>query len=355
MKLPCLALPCLALTIFLGGCSSSSGDSEDEALLVDRATGAVSNATALQEHDFGTVLAQGQVLRHEFTIKNPSDRAIRLVRGTAFTSCCSAVGPLPDLIPASGEVKIPVVLKAGFKSEPKRVEFAVETDDKDSPPYSLALRARFLSEWEIENGSESMPSLSLGQSGKHTLRLVARREGKMGRAFPEFLTATDGLTATFSGPGIESTPGNGLVESRRELEIGFPAAKQAGLRQGDVVLSWGDGKTEVTHVQWSVRPHLTVRPSGLVLKPSAKPVERTVVVESDGRPFRVTSVNSPALSKPPVPPRESSTSCQIPLVLDLSKIKPDGVVDVVFATDDPDQPTVALSVMLLRGSEEKAP
>ena len=323
--------------------------------MVDRATGAVSDATVLQEHDFGTVLAQGQVLRHDFTIRNPSDRAIRLVRGTAFTSCCSAVGPLPDMIPPSGDVKIPVVLKAGFKSEPKRVEFAVETDDNESPPYSLALRARLLSEWEIEGGSESMPSLSLGQSGKHTLRLVARREGKTGRALPESLKATDGLTARFSGPAIESKQGNGLIESRRELEIGFPAAKKACLRQGNVVLRWADGKTEVANVQWSVRPHLTARPSGLVLKPSAKPVEQTVVIKSDGRPFRVTSVTSPALSKPPVPPRESSTSCQIPLALDLSRIKPDGVVDVVFATDDPDQPTVALSVMLLRGSEEKAP
>jgi len=63
--------------------------------------------------DFGSVLSRGQTLNHEFVLRNPTDRTIKLLKAEALTPCCSAVGPLPPSIPPGGEVKVPTVLSLG--------------------------------------------------------------------------------------------------------------------------------------------------------------------------------------------------------------------------------------------------
>src|SRR5688572_4247860 len=62
----------------------------------------------MMEHDFGTVLARGQTLRHDFLLSNPTTRAMRLVKAMSFAPCCSEIGPLPEAIPPGGEAKVQV-------------------------------------------------------------------------------------------------------------------------------------------------------------------------------------------------------------------------------------------------------
>ncbi len=66
----------------------------------------------IEEFDFGTVLAQGQVLRHEFTLTNPTNQPMRVLKATALTPCCSEVGPISSAtIAPGGHREIPAVLR----------------------------------------------------------------------------------------------------------------------------------------------------------------------------------------------------------------------------------------------------
>ena len=349
IALHCIALHCIALTLLASGCSTKPDqDPELSAILGDLASGSDSSLSSVQEHDFGTVLAQGQTLQHKFLLKNATKTPIRLVRGTALTPCCSAIGPLPESIPPQGVQEIPVTLKTGYQSEAKRVAFAIETDSEVKAVYRLALRATLLSDWEIDQWDGSDRSLFLGHSGKQRFRLIARRRVSDGGGIPESLSANGPVHATFKGRADEKVKADGLIEATREVEIDLPVATKAGMQRSEVVLRWTDGRTKILQLQWEVRPHLKVSPSILVLKPSANPIEQRVVMESDGKPFRVLSVRSPLLGQLAELPRESTPRHQLTLSLNPSRVNAAGVVDLIITTDHPDQQTVVMSIVITR-------
>jgi hypothetical protein len=60
------------------------------------------------EHDFGTVLADGQRLTHTFAITNTTDRPITFGTPIVFSPCCSSMGPVPDELPARGAAAVAV-------------------------------------------------------------------------------------------------------------------------------------------------------------------------------------------------------------------------------------------------------
>ncbi len=302
------------------------------------------------EHDFGTVLALGQSLGHEFTLRNPADRPIHLLNGTATTPCCSAIGRLPESIAPGGEITIPVVLKAGFRSERKRVGFMIETDDQERPAYSLFLRANLVAEWEVEEDDGAMDSVPLGQAGSRTIRVIARQVGGRGRNLPERLSTTGKTEARFEGPAVETKDQSGLVATRRGISLQYPALRTPGLQVDELRFSWSDGRSESAQVRWEVRHALSVRPSGLVLRSSETNVKRVVVLESDGSPFLVTAAKGILLKSSPVLPREASRVVEIPIVLDLSRAEVGKAVDVIFETNHPTQKTAVLSVMVLADS-----
>jgi len=187
-----VALPLIALAILLAGCWSSKRDLVEEASAVDRLVGNDPTSSLEQDHEFGTVLAAGQLLAHQFTITNPTGKPIQLLSGKALTPCCSSIGPIPRVTPPYGEAKIPVALKAGYESDDKRVVFTVATDDNTRPIFNLSLRARFVADWEIDRSERPMPVLRLNESGSFRFRIVARRMGDRGRRLPETLVYPDG-------------------------------------------------------------------------------------------------------------------------------------------------------------------
>jgi hypothetical protein len=157
------------------------------------------------EHDFGSVLARGQELRHEFLLRNPTASPIRLLGAEAHTPCCSAIGPLPELLPAGTSVAVPVVFRPGTQTIRKRVTFAVRTDHPDRPVWPLAVAASLTAEVELRPTADSETSLPIGRTGRQRFRVVCRRIGDEGRGGPRAVEADPPLAATL-GPAQPSTP-----------------------------------------------------------------------------------------------------------------------------------------------------
>jgi hypothetical protein len=190
----------IVLTLIASGCSKGQRqDAPNSTSFGDRAIAQRSNTSPVQEHDLGVIFAEGQGLRHDFAIKNPTDRVIRLISGKASTPCCSSIGPLPDSIPPQGEARIPVVFKAGNESGLKRLKFSVVTDDPQRQDYVFMLRGWLISAWEIERLEGSTTILHPGRSGKQILQLIARQKGGKGRNLPQFITVTSALRADYDG------------------------------------------------------------------------------------------------------------------------------------------------------------
>ncbi len=304
-------------------------------------------ARRCQEHDLGVILADGQVLRREFTLKNPTGVPIHLVRATALTPCCSAIGPLPPEIPPRAEVNVPVILKPGYQSGLKGVRFAVETDDKDQPLRTLALRVRLLSAWEVEPLAGSLKSLPLGHGGKRGFRLTARRKGMHGRSLPDGVSAASALSIAYDGEASRKTGEDGLIEASRDVVVTVAPSKQPGIEHSEIVFCWGGVQKEAYSLTWEVRPGLTASPSGLVVRSSGEPIEQRVVITSDGPPFRVERVIGPPLLARVDLPGGAATMQNLVLRLDTSRAPSERAVDLTVETDHPFQTAVSVSVLVV--------
>lgn len=352
--LPCLALPWLGLACVISSCSKAPSDHSTVAgtpappLHVGKP-----GPTPNQSYDFGTILADGQTLHHEFVLRNTAGRPIRPIGSKAVTPCCSSIGPLPESIPPGGEARIPTALRPGHEWGLKRVSFLLETDWEEWSVIQLALQARLISAWQVEPVGRSAASIPSGRSGKIGFRVVARRNGSAGRDLPDEISAAPPLVASFQGRPTTTTGSDGWIEAARDVAVSIPAASQPGVKRSEVRFRWSDGHSEVVPVGREVRPPLKVTPAGLVLRHSGREIEQSIVVESDGLPFRVTAVTSPILAEPVKPSREPGRRHVIPVKIDLRKRPVDRVLSITIATDDPDQPAVDLSVLVLSDADAK--
>ena len=281
------------------------------------------------EFDFGPVLARGQVLTHEFALTNESGRAVRLLGSQAMTPCCSAIGPLPEIIPPGAAVKVPVSFKPGHESRRKRVEFAVRTDSPDVPTLVLAVMATATAEIEIRPDKTSNATLPLGRSGHQRLTILCRRIGQEGRGSPDGLDATPPLTAAFVGPTEgRSVPGH-WVESTRDIEVVLPASSREGMRSGTVTLSWKGNPPIEFPIEWRVTPRIRATPTSIILrsKSAASRETHTVILRSDDAPFRITGVSGrfPPRHSPRIPAsstESTSNSSARPIVNPVPRMSP---------------------------------
>jgi hypothetical protein len=341
---------CVALLILASGCSTSTPDPDLAAILgnpADGGRGQKPESSGDLEFDFGPILARGQTLRHIFTLTNPTERPIRLLKAMVYTPCCSAVEELPRTIPSGGEVKVPVILKPGYQSGRKRVEFAIATDAEDRPVWRLALDARLFSEWEVDPVGESGLKIPVGQAGTRTFRIVCRRKGDEGRRSPESIEAREPLQASFDGPAAEQEQPDGLVEATRDVEVSIPATEETGLRQGEILFRWSDDHRERHIVTWEVTPHIRATPSGLMIKPAGGPTTQMVSVASDDRPFRILKVVGPLLADGIETSTDPGRSHRLRLSINPAKAITGGASDIYISTDHPGQPTVTLSVLVM--------
>lgn len=123
-----LAAPYCAILGLHLGCTGSTSDLEVAGVARDAATAARLSEQQAQEFDFGVMLSSGQTLKHVFSLSNPTNHPIQLVKAVTFTPCCAAIGPLPGLIPPGKAVHVPVELWTENKEGGLRATFAVEVD-----------------------------------------------------------------------------------------------------------------------------------------------------------------------------------------------------------------------------------
>lgn len=344
----------LQFVMFLSfGCFGRSGGQLEFPVPTVERSGSDDAGSWNQAHDFGTILSEGQSLRHEFSIRNPSHLPMRLIRGEALTPCCSSLGPLPDSIPPHGAANVLTIFSPGFQSGPRGVVFAIQTDSEIQGQVQLALRADLVSAWEAVSIGSSTSTVPLGQPGTLTFRVVARRKGSLGRGLPDKISSAPPVRAAFGGHPTSNTGPDGTIEVTRDVVVSLPATDQPGIKRGELAFAWPDGRTNTMPLSWEVRPRLRLLPAGIVLQRSSLPVERTIVMESEGIPFRVVGVSSPLLARSVELPAGMATRHAIHIELSPSNRPPDSTTNVIISTDHPDQSSANISVLVLPEVEEK--
>ena len=339
-----------SVLFFFSGCSISNPDTEEASLAAIPTTESQASGRQIEEHDFGRVLAQGQTLHHEFTLRNPTGHSLRLIGAATSMPCCSAIGPLPPSVPPGGSVPVPVTLKTENKLGALRVSCSVKTDSPTVPVLRFAATVNLIPECEIEAEGESVGQLLLGQEGRFSCRISCRRKGVEGRELPTSVKVSRTTEAVLTGPIGETRQPDGIIERACQLDLKVPPSSQAGWRREEVLLEWPDGRKQSHLVSWEVRPLITAVPSGLVIARSTKPTDVTIKVASVDRPIRIREVDG-LLAKPFVPMEEARREHILHLVFDTPKADPTTISDIKIVTDHPDQPVVSATVLLTASTE----
>ena len=307
----------------------------------------------MYDFDFGTVVASGQILKHEFGWENPTEKTAKIVSSTVNVPCCSHLGTLPESVPAHSSVLVPAFLQVGRVADFKRVTFAIETDDPVESGATFALQARFVPELEILATAESQAPLLIGQAARRSYRMIGRRKDGEGRTAPAEVIATEPLRIESISPANEIKKTDGIIESSRQVIVGLPARGKFGVNRSPIILRWADGLIQQHDVTWTVEPRIRVDPPLLVVKPRDFTQEMTIEVRSADRPFGISRVSGPLLAgEGPTSPRASLTHL-IRLTLDpdrfVTQVKP----EIEIVTDDPDQPLLKLGVLVTPHPEAK--
>jgi len=331
-----------------GGCApSATGPSASAEPNPGRKVPPPSPKSIILKHDVGRVLSTGQELRHRFRLTNPTDQPLSLVNPTAFTPCCSSIGPVPNTLPPGGEVEVPVVFRtAGYQGR-GRLGFSIEGDGSEPILWQMELTSDLVPDWEV--ATERVPRLAVGRAGEARLRIVCRRRDEVGLTPPDSVEGFGGLTAAFDGPTEEDAGEDGVVTSRRHVRIELPPAPEAGRRSGTVRFVWPDGSKRDHTIRWDVESVLTVEPKALFVTGSANAedeIRRSVTVRSADRPIRLLEIPGPLAEKLTLP-SDPSPAHEIDLVIDSSGLESGRAADIRIVTDHPDQPEIAVTVMRL--------
>jgi len=134
--------------------------------------------------------------------------------------------------------------------------------------------------------------------------------------------------------------------------VTIPPLREPGVHRSEVVARWPDGKTHAAPIAWEVVARLTAHPSSFLVEAGSDPVEKTVLLSSTDRPFRILGVRgaSPGPGAG-LPMPEARTNQAVRLLLSPSA-SPGTATDVTLTTDDPDQPSVSVTVLTVSRPKE---
>jgi hypothetical protein len=337
----------MAATLMLG---LPACDTDSRQVQSGRASGTPDRAqpAAPEEsmHDLGPILTTGQVLRHEFRLRNDLDRPLKILGAQSLTPCCSAVGSLPAAVLPGEVAAVPVTFRPGLQEGWKQVQFVVTTDDPDLPRRVYSLRAMLTAGLSVEPLDGGASSLALGEPGRQRYRVTCRRTGASGRSEPDSLSVAPPLEARFLGPATLTTLDGGMVQAARDLEVVIPPAFQVGPARGELQLRWADGSTHALPLAWQVRPSVEAVPSGLVLRAADTPERCALRITSRDRPCRILAVSGPGLADPPELPTDPGRDHILKFAIARDR-RADTAGDLQITTDHPLQPTVSVSVLIL--------
>ena len=300
--------------------------------------------------NFGSILSGEQLLRHEFELKNSSDRSIAISDAFAFTPCCSRIGPLPRSIPAGGVVRVPITMKTGRQSGFKLVKFAINMDSESQPTVLVAASAKLTPDWEFEPAGTHGTSIPVGDSGRLNFRILCRRKANSseGRLIPLTVSSRDPYSSAFSGPVEDREAPEGLIESTRGVWLSVPT-REIGTCSTELSFGFADGTSHQQAVRWEVTPVIRASPSGLALRPELEPKETEVILSSIDGTFRVLGVTSPLIDGLFTPTSKIESVHVLRLPLDASRAGT-SVVEV-RSRRTTRQPSVSLSVLILPPSK----
>ncbi len=304
----------------------------------------VSEQSGAREHDLGIVLTRGQTIEHVFRLLNPTDRPVKVLDAHALTPCCSEIAKVSRSIPAHGEGRLTVKFLPGYQSGGKSVGFAVKTDRADEPVIVYSLRAQLIAEVQVATVEGGDLSLLMGDPGKQTLRVVARRLGGAGRGAPATVVTGD-AKARFVGETVEKVRADGVVETTRGVALDLPADRKSGSRTTTVTFGWADGRSWDHIAHWSVAAHLRAIPEALIVGADDDPV-KSILIRSDTGPFRVIGIEGAREVHEESPPEGAAKSRLVRLSFDDARRRAVGPFDVTIRTDHPQQPEVVVSVLM---------
>lgn len=348
-----LLKPILFISISLSlGCGSSRPSAERPTKLEGTSTKPSPTLVVDPEFDFGLILAQGQTLRHNHTVKNMTNRLVRLTEAKAFVPCCSTVETFPAMIPPGEQATIQVVFRPGYQSGQKRLDFSIKTDLPGMPALIFAAFAQLTPEWEVQLVGEGLERVALNRPGRIVYRVTCRRRGEEGRKAPVGLRTSVGVSARFLAPPLGTKREGGFIEESREVAVDLRPTNEPGIRSDRIELLWHDGQKQTVPITWEVLPTLRVAPSGFTLSKSEGLVEKVVTIVSNRGEFRVLKVSGPGFVKSLVERDGPGMRHNLRLSLDPSQIDQGQASDIRIRTDHSDQPEVTVSVLVLSEKEE---
>jgi hypothetical protein len=242
-------------------------------------------------HDFGNVLNDSKPLRYVFRFNNKSLRALRVLESVRSSTCCTTFGTLPERVEAGDVLEVPVELKTAGKGGHLRGEFVLRTDSPAFPIVVMELRANLFEPFEVRDIG-AVARVVLGRPMSRRFEVVLRTAPSGPIVWP----AVSGMSARLED--VLPTPTDateGIVESKRTLELLFDGAGEPGTRSGSVRFTWPDGREKSYLVGWEVVPPLRPAPRMVIVQPEAGERPYTVVLQSDDLPFQVLGIEGPGV------------------------------------------------------------
>lgn len=238
------------------GCGSSATLSEADVLAIVRPETAPPGKAGWTEyeHDFGSVVGDGQILRREFVLTNTLDRPLDVGKASALTPCCSTIAPIASPVPSGESVSIATALMLGRQSGRRQVDFVLPTNDPARPMIRLRLRATVVPSVAVRPLEGSDQRLPMGQSGRQRFRLV--RHGTPARidSLSIRVATAPPLAASLLDPVAIRGVSESICEWGRDLDVWLPPSREAGFHQGEVRLTWSDGVASEHSIIWEVLP-----------------------------------------------------------------------------------------------------
>jgi hypothetical protein len=295
-------------------------------------------------HDFGTIFAEGQTLKHNFTLTNSTDVPMQILDAQALKSCCSFIEDLPQSIPPREQIRVPVQLKPGYASGLMQVGFAIITNDVSQPLRLYYLRANRIARLERVGDINRQDSIVLGQAFVKQFTIVVRGHEKSSDWGSVSVRVSAPSQARIVQQRDLKNANEGIRE--RELDVVFEAAacNATGSQNAELQFAAQDGEwLGATTLRWDVLPRIVVSPEGLTVARGEKPIRKKLVLRSNRAEFRVLACSGKCLSALVELPRHSANLHVVEIQIDPALLQDSGASDIVFTTDDSFQPRVVVS------------
>lgn len=328
-----------------------SSDLEVSRVLIDGTPGEVAPAPN-GEYDFGTVITRGQVLAHDFSLKNSTADRIDLLELIAETPCCSYMGEVKPSIMPGERVSIPTRLKTGVRVGPTVVEFKVRTSSEKNPLQRFRLKANFVEEVKIELDDSSDTKIFMGKAGNQALlvktRFLGGNEGKRVVS----VSSDSKLIALLIPEQKTLKREDNIEEIVQKIALELPPSQRIGDHREELTIKWADGATKKRLISWETIPCLKISPRNLSIQHTDSSQAVKVIVKSMDGAFRIRDIKGPIIRDSLNLGQSSSLVHSFELEI-ITKMKPHIYFEQIeFVTDHPNQPTVSVNLMVSpRGSD----